>query len=114
MWGAEQERVGRGWDRGRNVPQVGGAAAMQRNLNVPHSELECCWERWVGGGVGRGGRNSSLVPRCAINRVTFKAPVFLTQFLRRNSRREEEEEGAAACIMCARVRWRVPLHARVC
>lgn len=59
----------------------------------------------VGGGVGRGGRNSRPVPHRAISRVTIKAPVFLTQFLRQNSGREEEE--GAACVT------RVPARAVV-
>uniref|UniRef100_U3JA17 Nuclear receptor 2C2-associated protein n=1 Tax=Anas platyrhynchos platyrhynchos TaxID=8840 RepID=U3JA17_ANAPP len=60
----------------------------------------------VGGGVGRGGRNSRPVPHRAISRVTIKAPVFLTQFLRQNSGREEEE--GAACVTHARVCLHAP------
>lgn len=63
--------------------------------------------------MGRSGRNSRPVPHRAISRVTIKAPVFLTQFLRQNSGREEEE--GAACVTHARVCLQAPSsRARSC
>lgn len=112
-----RQRWGQGrWQRGSHhpgAPQGKGTAARQGAArSAPLGAETLPGKMRVGGGVGRGGRNSRPVPHRAISRATIKAPVFLTQFLRQNSGREEEE--GAACVTRARVCLHAPSHACSC
>lgn len=102
-----------GGSRHPGAPQGKGAAARRGAARSAPLRAETLPGKMrVGGDVGRGGRNSRPVPHRAISRVTIKAPVFLTQFLRQNSGREEEE--GAARVTRARVCLHTPSHACSC